>query len=161
MSNSLRPYGLQHIRLPYPSLSPRVCSNSCPLSQWCHPTISSSVALFSSCPQSFPISQSFPMSWLFASSGQSIGTSASVLPVNIQGLISFYYVLDTMLRASGVLSPLTPSSLSDTILQVRHREAQSLAQGHTANTWWSWDLNWGHPDPRPPCSLDLTMKVLA
>ena len=56
VSDSLRPHGLQHTRLPYPSLSPRVCSNSCPLSQWCHSTISSSVAPFSSCPQSFPAS---------------------------------------------------------------------------------------------------------
>ena len=85
MSNSLQHHGLQHARLPCPSLYPRVCSNSCPLSQWCHPTISSSVTCFSSCPQSFPASWSFPMSWLFASSGQSIGTSVSVLPMNIQG----------------------------------------------------------------------------
>ena len=63
----------------------RVCSNSGPLSQWCHPTISSSVIPFSSCLQSFPASESFPMSCLFASGGQSIGASASVLPVNIQG----------------------------------------------------------------------------
>ena len=70
-----------------PSLSPRVCSHSCPLSRWCHPTISSSVVPFSSCPQSFPASGSFPVSWLFASGGQSIGASASasVLPMDIQG----------------------------------------------------------------------------
>ena len=63
MSNSLRPRGLQYTKLPCPSLSPRVCSNSCPLSQCCHPAISSSVASFS-CPQSFPASESFTMSWL-------------------------------------------------------------------------------------------------
>ena len=63
MSNSLWPHGLQHARLPCPSTSPRVCSNSCPLSQWCHTTISSSVASFSSRPQSFPASGSFPVSW--------------------------------------------------------------------------------------------------
>ena len=80
MSDSLWPRGLQHTRLPCPSSSPRACSNSCPLSQWCHPTSSSSVAHFSSCPQSFPTSRSFPMS----SDGQSIGASASVLPMNIQ-----------------------------------------------------------------------------
>ena len=87
MSDSLRPQGLQHTRLPCPSLCPKVCSNSCPLSQWCHPTISSSVSPFSSCPQSFPASGSCPMSWLFTSGGQSIGVSvsASVLPKNIQG----------------------------------------------------------------------------
>ena len=80
------PRGLQHARLPCPSLSPGVCSNSCPLSQWCHPTISSSVVPFSSCLQSFPASGSFPMSWLFAWGGQSFGVSASapVLSVNIQ-----------------------------------------------------------------------------
>ena len=85
LHNSLWPHGLQHTRLPCPSLSPGVCSNSCPLSQWCNPTISSSIAPFSSCPQSFPVSGSFPMSWLFTSGGQSFGASASVLPMNIQG----------------------------------------------------------------------------
>ena len=85
MSNSLWPHELQHARLPCPSPTPGVCSNSCPLIQWCHPTISSSVVPFSSYPQSFPASGSFPMSWLFASGGQSIGASASVLPMNIQG----------------------------------------------------------------------------
>ena len=82
---TLSPHGLQHTKLPCPSLSPGVCSNSCPLSQWCHPTISSSVAPFSSCPQSFPASGSLPMSQLFTSGGQSIGASASVLQMNIQG----------------------------------------------------------------------------
>ena len=74
-----------HSRLPCPSLSPGVCSNSCPSSRWCHPTISCSVVPFSSCPQSFPASGSFPMSQFFTS-GQSIGASASAsfLPMNIQ-----------------------------------------------------------------------------
>ena len=76
VSDSLRPHGLQHARLPCPSPSPRVCSNSCSLSQWCHPTILSSVIRFSSCLQSFPASGSFLMSQLLASGGQSIGTSA-------------------------------------------------------------------------------------
>ena len=65
MSNSVQSHGLHHTRPPCPSLSPRVCSKSSPLSWWCHPTISSSVVPFSSCPQSFPASGSFPMSWLF------------------------------------------------------------------------------------------------
>ena len=84
---TLWPHGLQHTRLPCPSPSPRACSNSCPLSQWCHPTISSSVVLFSSCLQSFPASGSFLMSRLFVSGGQSIGvsTSASDHPKNSQG----------------------------------------------------------------------------
>ena len=76
MSSSLQPHELQHTRLPCPSLSPWVCSNSCPLSQWCHPTISSSVVHFSSCLQSFPASGSFPMSWVFALGGQSVRASA-------------------------------------------------------------------------------------
>ena len=85
MFASLRPHGLQHTRLPYPSLSPRICSNSCSLSQWCYPTTSSSVTPFSSCPQSFPASRSLPMSWLFTSGGHSTGVSvsASVLPMNL------------------------------------------------------------------------------
>ena len=85
MSDSLGPHELQHARLPWPSPSPEVCPDSCPLSQWCHPTISSSVVTFFSCLLSFPASGSFPVSWLFVSGGQSIGASASVLPVNIQG----------------------------------------------------------------------------
>ena len=86
VSNSLQPHGLQHTMLPCPSLSLGVCSNSCPLSWWCHPTISSSVVPSSPCPQSFPASGSLPVSRLFTSGGRSIGTSASVsvLPVNIQ-----------------------------------------------------------------------------
>ena len=72
MSNSLWPSQLQHTRFPCNSLPTGVCSNSWPLSRWCHPTISSSVTPFSSCPQSFPASGSFPMSWLFISGGQNI-----------------------------------------------------------------------------------------
>ena len=87
MSNSLQPRALQHARLPCPSPSPGICSNSCPLSQGSHPTIPTSVTQFSSCPQPFQASGSFSMSWLLASGGQSIGASASapVLPMNIQG----------------------------------------------------------------------------
>ena len=86
MSNSLRPHKLQHTRLPCPSPTPRASSNSCPLVWWCHPTISSSVVPFSSCSQSLPASESFPMSQFFAWGGQSIGISAlaSFLPKNTQ-----------------------------------------------------------------------------
>ena len=86
MSDSLRPHGLQDARLPCPSPTPRACSNSCPSSWWCHPTISSSVIPFSSRFHSFLASGSFPMSQFFTSGGQSIGASASasVLPMNIQ-----------------------------------------------------------------------------
>ena len=89
MSNSLWPHGLQHTRLLCPLPSPRVCSNSCPLSRWCHPTISSSVLPFSSCLQSFPVSGSYLLHRLFTSGSWSIrasaSASASVLPMNIQG----------------------------------------------------------------------------
>ena len=86
ISDSLQPHEPQHARPPCPSPTPRVHPNPCPLSWWCHPAISSSVVPFSSCPQSFPASGSFPMSQLFASGGQSIGVSAStsVLPMNTQ-----------------------------------------------------------------------------
>ena len=85
MSDSLHPYGLHRARLPCTSLSPEVCSNSHPLSQWCHPTISFPVALFS-CPQSFPASESFPMNRFFSSGGQrtEAAISAPVLPMTIQ-----------------------------------------------------------------------------
>ena len=85
VSDSLRPHGLQHARLPCPSPTPRAFSNSCPLSRWCHPVILSSVVPFS-CLQLFPASGSFPMSWLFPSGGQGVGASAlaSVLPMYIQ-----------------------------------------------------------------------------
>ena len=86
VSDSLQPHESQHTRPPCPSPTPGVHSNSCPSSRWCHPAISSSVVPFSSCPQSFPASESFPISQLFAWGGQSIGVSAlaSVLPVNTQ-----------------------------------------------------------------------------
>ena len=86
VSDSLRPHELQHARPPCPSPTPGVHPNPCLWSRWCHPTISSSVIPFSSCPQSFPASGSFPMSQLFASGGQSIGVSAStsVLPIDTQ-----------------------------------------------------------------------------
>ena len=86
MSDSLQPHESQHARPPCPSPSPRVHSESCPLSWWCHPAISSSVIPFTSYPQSLPASESFPMSQLFAWGGQSIGVSAfaSVLPMNTQ-----------------------------------------------------------------------------
>ena len=98
MSDSLWPHGLQHIRLPCPSLPPRVCSNPCPLSQWCHLTVSSSVAPFFSCLQSFLVSASSLVSQFFSSGGQSIGPSASVsvLPMSIHGWFP--------LRLTGLIS---------------------------------------------------------
>ena len=107
MSNSLSPW-TAHARLPCPSPTPGAYSNSCPSSRWCHPTISSSVVPFSSCFWSLPASGSFPMSEFFASGDQSIGVSASVLPMNIQDWLP--------LRLTGLIS------------------LQCLAKNHTCNT---------------------------
>ena len=95
---------LQHAKLPCPSLSPRVCSNSCPVSQWCYLIISFSACLFSFCLQSFPASGSFPMMWLFASGSQSIGVSASasVLPMNILGWFPLGVTGLISLQSSGL-----------------------------------------------------------
>ena len=102
MLDSLWPHGLQHTRLPYPSQSPRAGWNLCPLSQWCHPTISPSVSPFS-CLQSFPASGSFLISQLFASGGQSFGASTSAIsPSNeYSGLISF----NILYNPTQILSP--------------------------------------------------------
>ena len=107
VSNSLRFQGLQHTRLACPSPSPRACSRSCPLSQWCHPTISSSVVPFS-CLQSFPASGSFPRSQFFVSGGQSIGASAlaSVILMNIQDWFSFRIAWFDLLAVQGTLKSL-------------------------------------------------------
>ena len=103
----LQIHELQHTRFPCPSLSPRACSNSCPSSQWCHPTISSSVVPFSSCLQSFPASGSFPMSQLFTSCGQSIAASgsASALPMK-NPLISLKIDWFDQLAVQGTLKSL-------------------------------------------------------
>ena len=102
VSDSLRPHGLQHTRPPCPSPSPEVCPSSCPLHQWCHPAVSSSDSLFSFCPQSFPASETFPMSWLFTSDDRIPGVLAlvSVLPMRIQGWFP-------NLRLTGLISLLS------------------------------------------------------
>ena len=104
VSDSLRPHELQHARPPCPSPTPGVYSNSCPSSRWCHPAISSSVVPFSSCPQSFPASWSFPMSQLFAWGGQSTGVSAlaSVLPINSQDWSLLGWTSWTSLQSKGL-----------------------------------------------------------
>ena len=103
MSNSLWPHGLQHARLPCSSPTPWVCSNSHPLSWWCHPTISSSFIPFSSCLQSFPGSGSFLMSRLFAWRGQSIGASAPIFfPMNIQNWFPFGLTGFISLQSKGL-----------------------------------------------------------
>ena len=120
-SNSLWLHGLQHTRLPCPSPSPRVCSNSCSLSQWCHPAIS--VVPFSSCLQPFPASGSFLMNLLFPSGGQSIGASASasVLPMNILGLISFRTDWFDLLALQAILNSL-----------LQHHSAKASILPHSA-----------------------------
>ena len=105
VSDSLRPHGLYYARLPCPSLPLRVCSNSCSLGWWCYLTIASSATAFSFCLQSFPASESFPMSWLFASRGQSIGASAlaSVLPMNSQNWFPLGWTNLIYLRSKQLL----------------------------------------------------------
>ena len=103
VSDFLQPRGLQHPRLPCPSLSPRVCSNSYPFSWWYHPTISSSVTSFSSWPYFFPASGSFPLSQLFASGGQSIVASVSVFLMNIEGWFSLGLIGLISLLSKGLL----------------------------------------------------------
>ena len=112
-------HGLQHVRFSCPPLCPRVCSNSCPLSQWCHPTISSSVIPFSFCPQSFPASASFPMSWLFPLGSQSTEPSVSISPSNPEypRLVSFTIDWFDLLAVQGTLkSLLQHHSLQTSIL---------------------------------------------
>ena len=121
MSESLPPHGLQHAGLPCPSPSPRVCSNSCPLSWWCHPIISSSVTHFSFS-QSFPASGSFPVSQFFTSGGQSIGVSAStsVLPMNIQDWFPLGWTGWIFLQSKGlsrVFSNTTVQSINSSALR--------------------------------------------
>ena len=103
VSDSMWPHESQHARPPCPSPTPRVYSDSCPLSQWCHPTISSSVIPFSSCLQSFPASGFFPVSQFFSSGGQSIGVSASasVLPMNIQDWVPLGWIDWISLQSKG------------------------------------------------------------
>ena len=127
VSDFLRLHGPQQARFPCPSLSPRVCSNSCPLSRWCHPTILSSITPFSTCLQSFPASRPFLMSWLFLSGGQSAGASASalVLSVNIQGWFS--------LGLNSLISLLS-KGLSRVFFQHHSSKASIL---WCSASWWS------------------------
>ena len=124
---TLRPCGLKHTRLPSPS--PGVCSNSCPLSQWCHPIILSSVTPFSSCLQSFLSSGSLPMIQLFASGGQSIEASASVLPMNIQGWFPLGLTGLISLQSQGL-----SRGFSSTTMRVHQMLGQNLKKG--SNAWW-------------------------
>ena len=108
--NSLWSHGLQHIRLPWLSLSPGVCAKWCPLSRWCYLSIPSSASASSFCLLSFPASRSFPVSWLFESDSQSIIASVSVIPVNIQGWFSLGLTGLISLQSKG-FSRLTSSTM--------------------------------------------------
>ena len=128
MVNSLWPHGLQYARLPSPSPMSGACSNSCPSSLWCHPTISFSIIPFYSCLQSFPVLGSFPMSQLFTSGGQSIGVSASalVLPMNIQDWSPLGWTGWISLQSKGL-----SIVFSNTIVQSINSSALSLLYGPT------------------------------
>ena len=134
VSNSLWPRGLQHARPPCLSSTSGVYSNSCPLSQWCHPTISSFVVSFSSCLHSFPASGSFQMSQFFTSGGQSTGVSASasVLPVNIQDWFPLGWTSWISLQSKGL-----SRVFSNTTVQKHHFfSAQlSLSSNSHIHTW--------------------------
>ena len=131
MSDSLRLHGLQHAKPPCPSPTPRVHPNSCPLSWWCHPTVSSSVVPFSSCPQSFPASGSLQMSQLFTSGGQSFGVSAStlVLPVNTQDWSPFRWTGWISLQSKGL-----SRVFSNTSVQKHHSSALSFLYNPTVTS---------------------------
>ena len=133
VSKNLWPHGLQHAWPPCPSPTPRVYSNSCPLSQWCHPAISSSVVPFSSCPQSFPASGSFQMSQLFTLCGQSIGVSAStsVLPMNTQDWSPLGWTGWISLQSKGL-----SRVFSNTTVQTINSSVLSFLQSNShIHTW--------------------------
>ena len=133
VSDSLRHHELQHTRPPCPSPTPRVHSNSCPSSPWCHPTISSSVILFSSCPQSLPASESFPMSQLFTSGGQSTGVSAlaSFLPKNIQGWSPLEWTDWISLQSKGLSRVFSNTTVQNHQFFVTQLSSQSNSHIHT------------------------------
>ena len=137
MSDSLWPHGLQHNRLPCPSPTPRVGSNSCPSCRWWHPTISSSIVPFS-CIQSFPASGSFPVRWFFTSGGQSIGVSAPalVLPRNIQDLFPVGWTGLSYLLTKGlsrVFSNTTVQIISSLLLSFLYSPTLTSIHDHWKN----------------------------
>ena len=136
--DSLWPHGLWLTRLPCPSSIPRAYSNSCPSSQWCHPSISSSVVPFSSCPQSLPASGSFPVSQFFTSGGQSIGVSASVsvLPMNIQDWFPLGWTSWISLQSRGlsrVFSNSTVQSINSSALSFLYSPTVTSIHDHWKN----------------------------
>ena len=130
VSDSLRPHESQHTRPPCPSPTPRVHSDSCPSSQWCHPAISSSVVPLSSCPKSLPASESFPMSQLFAWGGQSTGVSAlaSFLPKNSQGWSPSEWAGWISLQSKGLSRVLSNTTVQKH--QFFHAQPSSQSNSH-------------------------------
>ena len=135
MSDTLLPHELQHTRLPCPTPSPRVCSNSYPFSWWCHPTISSSVTPFSSCLQSFPASGSFPMSQFFPSSGWSIGASASASVLSLEIQSWFPLELTSLILQSNGLPCIPRLSLTQSFFSSHALESYSQLCLHNTATW--------------------------
>ena len=132
VSDSLRPHELQHARLPCPSPTPGLYSNSCPLSPWCHPATSSSVVPFSSCLQSLPASEPFPRSQFFTSGGQSTGVSASasVLPMNIQDWFPLGWTGWISLQSNGLSRSSTPQFKSINSLALSFLYSPNLTSIH-------------------------------
>ena len=156
VSNSFRLSRLQHARLPCSVPRSRVCPSSCPLNLWCHPTISSSVIPFSSCLLSFPESGSFPMSWFFVSSAQSIGTSASasVFPMSIQGLFPLGLTDLISLQSKGlsrVFSKTSSKASNSLVLSILHGPTltsihdcwkdRSYMGFYRKLVFWSWSIS--------------------
>ena len=133
MSDSLRPHESQHARLRCPSPTPGVYSDSCPSSRWCHPAISSSVILFSSCPQSLPGSGSFPMSQPFTSGGQSIGVSASasVLPMNTKDWSPLGWTSWISLQSKELLRVFSNTTVQKHQFFCAQLSSQSNSHSHT------------------------------
>ena len=146
MSGSLRPHGLQHTRLPCVSPTPGACSNSCPSSRWCYPTISSSVIPFSSCLQSIPASQSFIRSQFFASGGQSIeaSASASVPRMNIQDWFPLGWTGLISLQSKGLSKVLSNTTVQKHLFQLRVNNhipshfKRIFERGMTFTSWKGW-----------------------
>ena len=156
MSDSLRPHESQHARPPCSSPTPGVHSDSHPLSQWCHPAISSSVVPFSSCPQSLPASGSFPMSQLFAWGGQSIAVSAltSVLPMNTQELSPLEWTGWISLQSKGLSRVLLQHHSSKaSILQRSAFFTIQLSHPYTLSTFYSWEHSMMSPNIKLTPSL--------
>ena len=143
VSDSLQPHESQHAQPSCPSPTPRVYSNSCPSSQWCHPAISSSIVPFYSCPQSLPASGSFPVSQLFIWGGQSIGVSASasVLPMNTQDWSLLGWTGWISLQSKGLSRVFSNTTVQKHQFFGTQLSSQSSSHIHTYNYWKNYSLD--------------------